>query len=73
MTYGVFYLFAPDLTNQYAPTRPRAGSAASCALDSIFDFGAISILCLFISHASPLVLFHSPFSLLISSLTDLFL
>ena len=29
--------------------------------DSIFDFGTIYIICLFISYASPLTLFSSPF------------
>jgi len=39
-----------------------------CALDSFADFGAIYIVSLFTSYASPLVLFSSLFSLLIYSL-----
>jgi len=34
-----------------------AGCGPLCALDSIFDFGAIYIFCLFISYAYPLILF----------------
>jgi len=38
---------------------PSVGSVAQCALHSIFDFGAIYIVCLFILYASPLILFSS--------------
>jgi len=50
---------------------PCAGSVAWCALDLIFDFDAIYIVCLFMSYVSPLFLFSSFF--LISSLTCHFL
>jgi len=40
---------------------PSVGSVAQCALHSIFDFGAIYIVCLFILYASPLILFSSLF------------
>jgi len=49
---GLFYN-APDPT--------RAGSGALCVLDSLFDFNAIYIVCLFISYAFPLILFSSLF------------
>ena len=32
---------------------------APCALDLVFDVGAIYTVCLFVSYASPLVLFSS--------------
>jgi len=52
---------------------PRSGSEAQCTLDSIFDFGAMYIVCLFISYASPLILLKFlTFSFLMSSLTYLF-
>jgi len=38
-----------------------------CTLDSFVNFGAICIICLFTSYASPLILFSSLFSLLIFS------
>ena len=34
-----------------------AGSGTYCALDLIFDFDAIHVVCLFVSYASTLILF----------------
>jgi len=40
---------------------PHAGFGAQCALDSIFDFRAIYIVCLFVSYASHFSFFSSIF------------
>ena len=43
--------------NSFAATVTLRGLLPVSLLDSIFDFGAIYIVCLFISYASPLILF----------------
>jgi len=56
--------------SRFMEIQAPCGFGAYCAIDSIFFyFGAISIVCLFISYAYPLVRISS----LISSLTYLFL
>ena len=49
------------MTQVFTLSVPSAGSEAYCTLDSIFDFGAIYIVWLFISYTSPLMLFSSLF------------
>jgi len=60
----------PWFTYTGVPVRaPRCNSP----LIRFFDFSATCIICLFLSYASPLILFFFTFSLLISFLTYLFL
>jgi len=53
----------------HSPRRVCSDPSRSCSIDLISDFGTKFIVCLFISYASPLILFFFTFSLLISFLT----